>query len=114
MIYFKLKLKDNNFITYSKWVKYLLFVIILIQLGKENNIRTAYSDLFSGKAYNYNLELKNRYKIIQNNSNDILYVPALIFKPTTIFFGDISSNSEDWKNQCYSNYWKLKSIVIKE
>lgn len=114
VLFFKLKQSNDNFITFSKWVKYSLFIIIFIQLGQENNIRTAYSDLFSGKASNYDLELRNRYKIIQNSSNDILHVPELTSTPTTIFCGDISRNSEDWENQCYSNYWKLKSIVIKE
>ncbi len=111
IVFFKLKQNENDFITYSKWVKYLLFIIIFIQLGQENNIRVAYSDLFSGKAYYYDLELKNRYKTIQNNSNDILYVPALTFKPTTIFCGDITNDSKDWRNQCYDSYYKPKTII---
>ncbi len=113
VVFFKLKRTENDFISYSKWVKYSLFIIIFIQLGQENNIRTAYSDLFSGKAYNYDAELKSRYKTIQNNSIDILYVPALTFKPTTIFCGDISNDSNHWTNQCYDSYYKPKSIVIK-
>ncbi len=111
VIFFKLKQNKNDFINYSKWVKYSLFIIIFIQLGQENNIRTAYSDLFSGKAYNYDLELKSRYKIIQNSSNDILYVPALTFKPTTIFCGDITNDSKDWRNQCYDSYYKPINII---
>ena len=112
VLFFKLKQNDNNFITYSKWVKYSLFIIIFIQLGQENNIRTAYSDLFSGKAYNYDLELKNRYKNIQNSSNDILYVPKLTYEPITIFCGDITNDSKDWRNQCYDSYFKPINIII--
>ena len=113
VLFFKLKQNDKNFITYSKWVKYSLFIIIFIQLGQENNIRTAYSDLFSGKAYNYDLELKNRYKNIQNSANNILFVPKLTYEPITIFCGDITNNSKDWRNQCYDAYYKPKSIIIK-
>ncbi len=114
VLYFKLKKENRDFITYSKWVKYLLITIIIIQFGQKNNIRTAYSDLLKGKAYNYDLELKSRYKIIKNNSNDTLYVPILTSKPKTIFCGDITSDSKDWRNQCYANYWKFTAIQIKK
>jgi len=111
VVFFMVKRNKKDFITYSKWVKFSLLIIIFIQLGQENNIRTAYSDLFSGKAFNYDLELKIRYKTIQNNSNDILYVPALTFKPTTIFCGDITNDSKHWTNQCYDSYFKPKKII---
>jgi len=113
VLFFKLKQSNSNFITYSNWVKYSLFIIIFIQLGQENNIRAAYSDLLSGKAYNYDFELRNRYKNIQNSTNDILYVPKLNYEPVTIFCGDITSNSKDSSNQCYDAYYKPKSIIIK-
>jgi hypothetical protein len=111
IVFFKLKQNENDFITYSKWVKYLLFIIIFIQLGQENNIRTAYSDLISGKAYNYDLELRNRYKNIQNSTNEILYVPKLTYTPNTIFCGDITNDSKDWRNQCYDSYFKPINII---
>jgi len=113
VLFFRLKQNENNFITYSKWVKYSLFIMIFIQLGKENNIRVAYSDLLSGQAYNYDLELRNRYENIQKSKNDILYVPKLTYKPITIFCGDITNDSKDWRNQCYDSYYKpIKIITI--
>lgn len=111
VVFFKLKQKRNDFITYSLSVKYLLFIIIFIQLSQENNIRTAYSDLVSGKAYNYDMELKNRYKIIRNSSKDTILVPMLSFKPRTIYFGDITNDSYDWRNQVYDSYYKPKTII---
>jgi hypothetical protein len=111
VVFFKLKQKRNDFITYSPSVKYLLFIMIFIQLSQENNIRTAYSDLVSGKAYNYDMELKNRYKIIRNTSKDTILVPMLSFKPRTIYFGDITNDSYDWRNQVYDSYYKPKTII---
>jgi len=114
VLFFKLKEQGKNFIAYSKWVKYLIFVVVFIQFSKDNNIRTAYSDLFMGKAYNYDLELKKRYNIIQNSYNDTIYVPELKNKPETIFHRDITKEPEKWINQCYASYWKSRSIIIKE
>jgi len=114
VLFFKLKKINGNFINFSKWVRYLLFVIILINLMNKNNIRIVYSNLLSGSALEYNLELKNRYKMIQNNKSDTLYVPKLISKPVTIFFDDITNDSKDWRNDCFSRYWNSNPIIIKE
>ncbi len=113
VMFYKLKKGQKNFIFYSKWVKYLLFLILIIQFGQKNNIRTAYSDLLNGKAYKYDLELKNRYKNIRNSTSDTLYVPMLVSNPETIFCGDITSDSKDWRNQCYDSYFKPKTIILK-
>jgi hypothetical protein len=114
VLFFKFKQTENAFISYSKSVKYLLFIVILIQFGQENNIRVAYFDLLSGHAYNYDLQLKNRYKIIESSRTNILNVSELTDKPFTIFVGDITSESNDWRNQCYDSYFQPVNIIIIE
>lgn len=113
VIHLKLKQSHNDFITYSKWVKYLLFVLIFLKLGQENNVRIAYSDLISGKANRYNLELKQRTILIQENKRNILEVPILINKPKTLFNIDITNDSEDWNNQCCGQYYNNIKIRTK-
>jgi len=114
VLFFKLKKHNKNFISFSIWVKYFLMVIILISMINKNNIRTAYSNLLSGSAYRYNLELINRYELIRNNNKDTCYVPKLISKPATIYFDDITNDSNNWNNECYAKYWNSKPILIKE
>jgi len=114
VIFFKLKKHNDKFISFSNWVKYFLFFIIILHLGHKNNIRTAYSDLLSGNAYNYDLELRNRYKIIQNSADDILYVSKLKFTPSTIFYRDITIDSKHGTNQCNDSYYKPKIIILKD
>lgn len=105
VIYLKLKHRNVDFITYSKWVKYLLFVLIFIKLGQDNNVKLAYSDLLSGKAYKYDMELKKRTFLIQDNKKNKLEVPKLINKPVTLFNDDITNDNEDWRNKCCGQYY---------
>lgn len=113
ILFFKLKSQDKKFLTFSKWTRYLLLVLVFIKLGGDNNIRKAYSDLFLGKAYNYDKALKKRYHAIKNNQSDTLVVSELTNLPKTIFFEDIRSNSKHWINQCYASYFKQKAIKVK-
>lgn len=113
VLYFKLKSENSNFLSYTKWVKYFLFILIFIRLGENNNIRIAYSDLLSGRAYKYDRELRDRYKAIQNNEKDTLVIPKLTSLPKTIHFEDIRSNPKHWINQCYKSYFNQKEIILK-
>ena len=113
VIYLKLKQSNTDFITYSKWVKYLLFVLIFIKLGQDNNVKLAYSDLLSGKAYKYDMELKKRTFLIQENKKNKLEVPKLINKPVTLFNDDITNDDEDWKNKCCGQYYNYLQIRTK-
>ena len=113
VLYYKLKSEQKNFLAFSKWTKYFLFVLIIIRLGGNNNVRVAYSDLLNGTAYKYDKELRNRYQTIQNSNDEILVFPELTFLPKTIFFEDIKTNPKHWINQCYKSYFNHKEIILK-
>jgi hypothetical protein len=113
ILYFRMKSKNEKFLNFSKWAKYLTFILILIRLGENNNVRTAYSDLLGGSAYGYDKEMKNRYQAIQNNKEDMLVLPKLKNMPKTIYFEDIRTNPKHWINQCYKSYFILKEIRLK-
>lgn len=113
VLFFKLRSKNKNFISISKWARAFLLIIVFIRLVSENNIKTAYFDLLSGKAYAYDKELKTRYAVIKNNDSKILVVPELNNKPKTIFFEEIKSDPRHWINQCYGAYFGKKEIKLK-
>lgn len=116
VMFFKLKKTNKKIISFSKWVKSLLIISICIYLtgDKEhkNNVRNAYNDLIRGNAYRYDLELKNRYKIILNSKNDTCRVPLLKDKPQTIFSYDITDDPENWKNRSFGAYYHPKKVII--
>ena len=111
---FYLKKKERSFITISPWVRYLLFVIIIINLCYKNNIRTAYEDLAKGSAHKNNMELLNRYELIRNATTDTLIVPELKNHATTISAADITPYSDCGRNKYYAEYFGLKLIKTKE
>ncbi|MDO7172753.1 DUF6056 family protein [Mariniflexile sp. AS56] len=108
--FYYLKQKKSDFIIYTKSVKFLIYTLIFILLGQNNNIRVAYSDLISGAADRYNLELNDRYSNLKHKEAT-LTLPPLKNKPKTIFFEDISEDPNNWSNQCISRYWGLNSVI---
>lgn len=116
VLFFKLKKENIDFISFSKWVKYSLLILVFIRLtdkGTVNNIRFAYSDLLSGRAYIYDLELKSRYELIKNCKLDTCNVPELTVIPYTIFSMDITNDSTHWSNHCYGSFHKTKKRIVK-
>lgn len=105
--------RNRAFKIFSRWIRYLVIITLFISLIRENNIRAAYLDLFSGSAYKYDSEMKKRYELIGNSASDVVYVPALSSFPSTIYSDDISDDPKDWRNMCYSSYYHLKTIIIK-
>jgi preprotein translocase subunit SecG len=116
-IYFILSLccyfKNNSseFISYSKWVKYSLLLLIILKIVHHNNIRFAYTDLISGKAYYFDKALIERYQIIKSSERDTIIVPHLNKLPRTIYHDDIDNDFTNWKNTAYSTYFN-KIIII--
>lgn len=113
VLFFKLQKTKAEFLTFSKWVKIFLIVLVLIRLGGKNNIRTAYADLLTGKAYSYDQSLKKRYETILENKSQQIVVPKLENLPKTIHFEDIREDSNHWINQCYESYFQVQDIRIK-
>lgn len=81
-----------------------------------NNIATSYVDLITGKAKNYNEQLKKRYQLISNNNSNeySIKLPALKNPPKTIYFKDISEDIHFWANIDCKNYWKCKPYIYLE
>ncbi|WP_282134457.1 DUF6056 family protein [Seonamhaeicola maritimus] len=115
-ILFRLKKMDKNFISVSKWGKYFIIVLIFIYLKGDkshlNNLRTVYIDLFSGKAYNYNLELKKRYELMKISNSDTISLPKVKYKPKTIFVSDLMEDSDHWINKCFVEHLKLNKVIL--
>ena len=80
---------------------------------KDSNIRMAYVDLFSGKAHRYDSQFTDRYKQIAECQTNICEVNVLSDVPATIYFDDITSNAEDWRNKEYAKYFGKEAIVLK-
>lgn len=100
------------FINFSKFVSYTLFCCLMMLISQTVNVKTAYADLLSGKAYKYDLELKTRYKLIHNAVQDTVLVEGIKSRPRTLFVEDISHDDKYWLNGCYNIFFDKSKIKL--
>jgi len=81
-----------------------------------NNILLAYKDWLGGAAARYDAQLTARYEALRTEgwTPDNVVVEALQAPPRTILFGDISTNTYDWSNQAYAEFFGKKTIRVPE
>ena len=79
---------------------------------KDNNIKTAYTDLMFGVAKEYDVQIMNRNKLITESSSDTIAVKKLKNVPRSMFYYDISEDPSVIYNQWYSKYFKKKAIYL--
>ena len=108
--YFNRKYKFADY-KFPGYIYAVTFLIILALLVKDNNIKTAYSDLITGKAQKFHNDLEKRYSKIQNEISDSCIVDGLEEVPESLFFMDIDYVPTTVYNKGYQMYFKKKSIV---
>lgn len=108
-------LVSRNFMSVKnrKYLYGLSLVLLLLPLIRENNVATAFTDLFSGSAYNYNKQLNDRYELLESCPGDSCRVDSLINTPKTIFYKDLSSNPELLSSVWYGRFYNKKSVALK-
>jgi len=96
-------------------IKKIALIVSILYIGFSNNSFTAWKDLISHDANNFNMQLNNRYLLLDNmdkNMNKIQTIPILNIKPKSIFIYDISCDPKYFPNTCYKTYWHLESYLI--
>jgi hypothetical protein len=104
---------NYSFFKHRKYLYGVSLVLIILFSMKQNNVTTAFKDLFSGSAYNYNRQLNERYQFLENCPNDSCRVDSLINIPKTIFYKDITSNPALFNSEWYGNFFYKKSVALK-
>ncbi|MBV6480195.1 MAG: hypothetical protein HGGPFJEG_03047 [Ignavibacteria bacterium] len=97
-----------------KYLYILTFTVLLFFLFKQNNIKTAYTDLIGGSAYNYNLQMNERFRQIRECNSDNCLVDSIKNIPKTIFYKDITSDTSMLNSEWYGTYFNKKIIALKK
>ncbi|HVX49488.1 MAG TPA: DUF6056 family protein [Chitinophagaceae bacterium] len=109
-LYLLQQAKQGERVVYTRQSLLYKMAVLLFFLGIadiNNNISTAWIDVVSGKAKQYNKQLNQRAVFAKRCTQDTCLVPALTVVPKTIFFEDIkwAGDSVDlWLNRAYSAY----------
>ncbi len=97
-------------------VRGLIAVLVISMVAlKSNNIKRVYQEVLYGKAYRYDREVQERYRMIANCDLEPCIIPPLINKPTTIFAYELAvraSQEEYYVNRCFNYYFKKSDIRI--
>lgn len=94
----------------------MVFVVLAILIVKPNNIRKVYLDLLSGSAYRYNIEMNQRYDLLEKCDSECV-VPPIKNRPFTLFAYDLAekpSNEMYWYNRHLGDYFGLEPIKVKK
>ncbi|MDS4030452.1 MAG: DUF6056 family protein [Candidatus Contendobacter sp.] len=88
-------------------------VLLMISLLGSPNIFEAYKDVYRG--YRYAKELRVRFDAIQaakNRGETEIIVGSISKPPLTLFAAYLETDPGDFKNQCMSEYFEVKSIRL--
>ena len=85
VLYIKLNSKNEKFLNFSKWTKYLIFILVFIQLGENNNISLELMELLSQNISNIKAQLlQMAYSSVRRRTAQ-----------TLLQFADIMSTNKD-------------------
>ncbi len=113
-LYLPQRLLRDSFYKLVAAITVLVFFIDMFNI--ENNVSSAYVDLITGKAKQYNYELNERFVSVKACKTDTCYVKPLSVIPKTLFFVDIKSIYDPkgkgfWLNESYSKFMGKAFVV---
>ncbi|MCC8999792.1 MAG: DUF6056 family protein [Candidatus Contendobacter sp.] len=88
-------------------------VLLMISLLGSPNIFEAYKDIYRG--YRYAQEMRERVNTVQaakSRGETEITVSSISRPPRTFFATDLDTNSLNPRNQCMSEYYEVKSIIL--
>lgn len=98
----------------TRWLSGFLGVLFLgglLMLG-HSNWWLVVNDLTSGRSAGFAQEQRHRYNLIYRSKKADLEVPPLRTLPRSLFFSDIRQSSDNWINQSYARFFRMRSVVV--
>lgn len=92
--------------------KYILpFFVLFLVVWK--NQAFLFLELFNGEINRFANEMEDRIELLENSKNQDVYLPAIQHQSKTLFVYPITDDPNDWKNQCYGNYYRTFKVYLK-
>ncbi len=106
---------DLSMVRYGIFYTFLSLAIVFTFV-RSKNVRMIYTDLLKGKAAAYDKEVFERYALVKNSKEAVVYLPALVNLPESIFVlnEDIKTNPQHWWNKCMAGYFGKEAIYMTE
>lgn len=78
----------------------------------KNNVTTAWSDLLSGRAWQYDQESSQRHALIRASAEPDVLVPVLTARPASLFFNDLTTDPANWRNTGCARFFRKRSVAL--
>lgn len=91
----------------------ILFVLTLTMAKTPVTSLSALQSLVDGSASQYALEANERKEIYQNQSINHADVLAYTVKPYVLYYDDIKTDKNDWRNISVARYYNKGSVAIR-
>lgn len=88
----------------------LIILIIGICFFKNSNSVKATEDMINGNAKEFAISCDERYKIVRNSEEEIVYVEKLP-EDEMLKFDDITTNKNDWRNKAWEGYYGKPTVI---
>jgi hypothetical protein len=101
----------------TKFFRSTVIALLVITFFITRNSLTSWTDLISGNARQYDVELSQREALLRQSRQQQemdCKVPALTVFPSSIFVLDIQPQSSSWINIDYARYYGLNSVSIQQ
>lgn len=90
---------------------YLPLIIAFLAIASPNSTQ-AWSDLLTGEGKAFHAERMERIRLLETAPGDSVWVPPIIHRPKTIFFGDIGVFPQPWYDNFVAQYHGKKFIHL--
>ncbi len=74
----------------------------------------AVMSLVAGEAQTFSAEVRQRLELYHDSSTEHIVVPEHTVKPYLLYYGDITDDPNDWRNQAVARYYGKKTIRVSE
>lgn len=95
---------------------FCLFALLIFGaglVGTRNNVKTAWRDLVSGEAAQYDLESARRHAMIRASEQPDMLLPPLKARPKSLFFNDLKADPANWRNTGCARFFRKHSVALK-
>lgn len=109
--YFRERLKMYSFRN-VKYITLLSIIVLAFVLIRDNNIKTAYTEILDGSAMSFKKELDVRYDKLSQDTCDSCIVKDHVIAPESFFLMDINEDPNSVYNIGYARYFNKRSVIL--
>lgn len=100
---------------------FIVFLVVLIATGigfglaDDPNYMTstsAVSSLVSGEGKAYHQEYLDRLEVVTQHVGESVVLPPFQHQPHLLFFDDITTDPQDWRNLAFAKFYQLEQVVL--